>query len=585
MKKTIILLALTLGSLFPLWAQNQEEVPDTTYIHKSVEIEKDYRPELKASERLNVKIKPQKLNVKEFKPQYSLYYKTLDLSSNYRALEALPLKSFRRTSPYTNYIDAGLGYPLNSKANAYLQLLNNRNTKMALTLFHQGLYTSKIKNVQNDLGLDLSHDLNGDITLYAGLHYRLDYYNYYGQNSILDNEYYLLGTDTLLGSALIPDEMFRHHAEVYVGIDSKRGYNDWYYSGQLNYHYLRLSAADVMENRVDLKGSLNKDLDFAQLNLDFGLNTAIYHSTESLRPTLYNEQVVFTINPSLSNDLGDFTYHFGFKASISSQLGNVLSASPDFQATYRVYDKLKLYAGIQGSYTMNDLISITDENPYWNPYTTALYNNFVPLDLSIGANFKPIKNLIINPYFHYAYKKDNLSYLPEMFTADLSQSTQAFPEPFGFGGIFNALYQDLWEIKGGLNVIYDYKNLYGAQAKFEYTHTSEEVYQSPSFSLSFSAYAQIIKNLTLSGDFKLAAGRKALFLDRTNSGLSPNSLMRTIDMDDLYTLNLKAEYQIQNRVSIFLEGQDLLSSLGDNEIWQGYQSFGARGLIGISYKF
>jgi hypothetical protein len=583
MKKIIIALAF-LGTCILAQAQNATpEKQDTTLINKEVEIEKDYQPELKKSKRLNVKLIPRQPEVKAKKPNYSQYISEIKLHSNSAPIQQVPLEGYKRRTPYKNYIEVAGGMPINWATEGYVELIDNRRFQLNTNFIHTGIHNPVQHYYDTDIALNGSYQWSRQTTLFGSVNYLNDIYSYNGVDSVFgfDSSYKFPNNKIYKGDQLIPENQQRNRINIIAGIMQHQGRNPWAFNAHIAYDMLHLQSNGLMENRIALVGDGKYELDFATAALDINIQTAVYNNAPNAEiPVNLKNQTLISLSPKMLKSWKNIHFQIGAHLNISTDVKPHVNLLPDLKAEYQITKWFQAYGGLTGDYQFNDMIHSFNQNPYWDPENTMTFNTVKPLDGFLGANFTPLKNLTINPYIHYAYIENNISYTNKTYYST-DVRNDIYPRPshtLAYGNIFTAKYQDLSELNIGTKVSYDLKNTIGASADLNYYHYSSEVYHTPSFTCNMSAYGRIAEHLILSTDLKMAFGRKALFFKNTDQSYVEN-------MDAFIEWNLRASYELGNQFALFAKGNNLLGSIGDNQKWYGYENFGPYASIGFNYKF
>jgi outer membrane receptor protein involved in Fe transport len=254
---------------------------------------------------------------------------------------------------------------------------------------------------------------------------------------------------------------------------------------------------------------------------------------------------------------------------------------PQVNASYRLVDELLIaYGGVDGGLRQNTYYNFKTENPFVSPTllimpTSELYNVFGgvkgKLSNTVGYNIrtsygneenKPL--FLINPY---------KGRLPDL-------------EGYENGNSFGIIYDDVntLDIFGELKVEVSEKFSLGINANFySYSMTDQpEPWNLPDIKASVFSNFNITEKV-YGGASVFYVGERKDFFSATQIGLPMVPVNEIVTLDAFIDLNLHLGYRVNERLSVFAKGSNLLS---DNyEKWLFTPVQGIQGLMGATYKF
>ena len=288
------------------------------------------------------------------------------------------------------------------------------------------------------------------------------------------------------------------------------------------------------------------------------------------------------IAPSLVYVNEDLTLSLGAAVFVGLDIENSQSdffIYPRINASYRLVDELLIvYGGADGGLNQNTYYQFKSENPFVSPTlgimpTSELYNAFGglkgKLSNSVGYNIRA----------SYGKEENKALFLHNPRT-DI-----AAIEGYEHGNSFGIAYDDIntLAIYGELKVEVSNSFSLGINGTLNsYSVTNQlEAWNLPDFKASLFSNFNITENVFGGASIFYVGERKDLFID-TPGPSSPTSI-EVVTLDSYIDANLHLGYRVNDRLSIFAKGSNLLS---DNyEKWLFYPVQGIQGLLGATYKF
>jgi hypothetical protein len=221
-------------------------------------------------------------------------------------------------------------------------------------------------------------------------------------------------------------------------------------------------------------------------------------------------------------------------------------------------------AGFKGGMEKNTWSSLTAQNPYLaNRNVLAHTNNKMNLYARLKGNLGNNINVKVGAaYLLY----QNLSYMTNS-ASDSSQFSMLYSN--GNTSAFNLngeLTYDAYPFRTGVKLDY-----------YSYSKPGDDslrgAWHRPSFVGSFFAAYTIHKKIVLKTDIYYISGISGLNMVTNQEH----------KLDDIFDVNLKAEYRFSGQFSAFIEANNLLSQKYQRYLY--YQSRGINLLLGVTYRF
>jgi len=155
--------------------------------------------------------------------------------------------------------------------------------------------------------------------------------------------------------------------------------------------------------------------------------------------------------------------------------------------------------------------------------------------------------------------------------------------PFEAGNSFGVIYDDLQTLAFDVEANYDLTKDFNLGLTFNYsafnTDQQEEAWNLPSIYTSLIGSYQLNKKWTLGASLFYVGERK----DFESFVLDSEQVSKVVNVDAFVDLSLNVQYRINNQLSAFLMGNNLVG--GNYERWNNYQVQGLQVMGGISYQF
>lgn len=569
----VLFLLLILFS-FSTFAQEEENIGTEV-----VNIVKPYTPTI--SDAFKVKETPvlnDSVNMQKKKVQYQIF--SVPVASTFTPAKgkATNIEKAKPVKLYDNYATLGFGNYTTILGELYSNFQISRTDNAGFFFRHNSSQgeidgvrlENKYYNTQLD-GNYTSRQRDVSYRLDAGVKHQL--FNWYGLNETYDDadEEFISGLDAQqtyfsgnVGGSITMDDSFFEKVSANV-----RFLSDAYGSSEFNikakpeFSFPLTSFTLKVDGEVDyLSGSFEKQY------IDVGLGGINY--------SLLNAGVT----PSLVYLKDDLTLSLGVTAIAGLDLENSETdffIYPQINASYRLVEEfIIVYGGADGGLTQNSYYDFKEENPYVSPTlfiapTSQLYNGFG------GIKGKVTNSVGYNLRASYG-KEDNKA----LFVNNLDNAIGAmYLESYKYGNSFGIVYDDVntLSIFGELKVDVSEKFSLGVNAEFlSYSTTvQEEAWNLPELKATLFSNFSITEKIYGGASLFFVGERQDIY--RQNNIITPT----VVTLDAYLDANVHVGYRVNERLSIFAKGSNLLS---DNyEKWLNYPVQGIQGLLGATYKF
>ncbi|MDC8004471.1 TonB-dependent receptor [Aureisphaera galaxeae] len=423
-----------------------------------------------------------------------------------------------------------------------------------------GNYTSRQKDISFEIDAGAEHQL----------------YNWYGLNDIAND----FTAEEI--AAIDPQQSFLSvYVSGNVGLNESifqkvqggvRFTSDSFSSSEIHFTASPEFLLPIADFDVKVKG----DLDYLTGSFDrsyLDAGTGINYSYLNLGVT-----------PSLLYVNNDLTLSLG--ASIVLGMDTEASDTdifiyPQVYASYRLVDELLIaYGGAEGGLRQNTYYEFLSDNPFVSPTlpiapTSQLYNAFGglkgKLSNSVGYNIR------------VSYGKEDDKAL---FQLNPYKGRILTLEGYEYGNSFGLVYDDIntLDIFGELKIEVSEKFTMGLNANvYEYsTNNQPEAWNLPDIRASvFSNFS--ITEKVYGGVSLFYVGKRQEFFSSTQAGVPFEPFATVVSLDAYLDANVNVGYRVNDRLSIFAKGSNLLND--DYQKWLFYPVQGIQGLLGATYKF
>ena len=571
------LLALSICLLIAHTGYAQEDEEDKTLDTEVVNIVRPYTPSLsdafkiKQTPVINDSVTSQKQDV-----TYGIF--SVPVASTFTPAKgtAVGVEKAARAPLYDNYATLGFGNYTTALAEFYSSWQLSRTDNFGLFLRHNSAQ-GDIEDVDldasfldTDLSLsyssfqrDMAYDLNLDVT------HQL--YNWYGLSpirSIPDDVLNGIDPKQTYFSAAVSGGLSLEDSYFKQGRGSLSFLSDSFGSSELR----AVFEPQVVLPITEYEFLLNVDLDFVSgsfergyldmMPIDYGfLNLGVSPALEILDDdlTLFLGAAVYLGQDIENSDIDFFLY-------------------PRVRASYRLLDDTVIaYGGVEGDLVQNSFYGFKEENPFVSP-TLVIAPTDQVYDAYVGFKGKFAGNVSYN--IRGGYKNENNK---PLFLSNPFKGASAEFEGYEFGNSFEVIYDDISTVNlfGELKIALSDKATFGVSGSY-FGYDGDLTGSTPFNLPEFTGSATIDVQFT----DKIFAGASLFFVGERNDVLSDtfvNTLPVVITLDSYFDANIYATYRINERVSIFARGNNLVGT--NYQRWLNFPVQGLQVMAGATYKF
>lgn len=416
------------------------------------------------------------------------------------------------------------------------------------------------KESHTELTGDVSYFLD-ESELYSSLEVKRDAYTYYGQD---------------LGFTIPPNVDFAgpyYDLNKQVKGNLKLGIRDLDKVGRIGY-----AGEVVLAGFRDSYAVREQELGFVgegefrpskEIMANLGLSY-FTTATEDLRYDLNRNY--FSLRPEGQYTFGDFKFRAGVilvseNDSIAERKPRI-RLFPVLKSTYQVSEKLQVNAAISGDVQRNTYRSFVQENPFLGA-SDQLLNTVTKLSFAAGVAGIVSDKLVYRAGIDLR-RQSNLHFFVNSY-ADTAR--------------FELVYdQEATVFQFNSNVELSLTEKYTLATQFDFFHYNlsdqQVAWHRPTWILQLNNRYSPFKKLNLQANLQVMGGLQA-----RGFGVIETKPVRAevVKLPALVDLQLKIDYAVNPRLSIFAEGNNLLDR--SNTRWMNYPVRGIQGVGGMSFKF
>lgn len=458
-----------------------------------------------------------------------------------------------------NYLKLGYGNYGTILGEAYLGSVRNPTYLYNLYVRHRSsakgpVYDKNSGDNQTDVVLG-GKFFNGTNTIWGDLQYGERKVHFYGYNPVLELE---------------PDMIERR----FTSFSARAGVQKTALDEATIYHFN--TYWDFLRDNFEARESrFNFDLGLGyKFNEEFqfrvqGLVT--FSSRENRQDALKVGRNYYSAKPRLEYFGSGFTIKAGANlATDNDDLTQIATTAEDgfkvypfFRLDINPVKSVNIYGGYEGDLEFNSFQSFTNENPFLG-LDFILLNTDKESDIFAGLNVNLTNGFRVNAGFSLA-SLQRLAF----FTNNISDSTR-----------FDALYDtdavERTNVYGELAYERTENNIRSA-LRFDFydykLNSLEDPYHKPQYQATFNNAFSPIENLRVSADIYYLGGL---------IGLNQESNTR-VEMDDILDMNLGGNYNLNDKVSLFLELKNIFGK--KYERYLNYPTRGIQFLGGLTVSF
>lgn len=566
MKKLPVILcfvgAFSLGNSL-VFAQNKQQgaVQDQEFvIRKDRVLTVPTQP--RAFERLPVL--PQPKGMEEFNYSVTPFFLSLP------ALNLVPTaiqKDYRqpKTELYRGFVRAGFGNFASPLLEGRFMSTTADPLNYALKFKHQSFGKGPVEIQGNEspeshtaFGADASY-FTETLEVFGGLNWGQDKYSFYGEdpNFTIPNEVDFIGP--IIANNVMSTVQFQ------AGVRDIEKTGPVSYEGKLSFRNFKDSYA-AKENEVGIQagGKFRSESDWS------GRVDLAYFHTNPNDVNYQEKRNFFSIRPRISYNYEAFQFTAGL--NLVSENDSIADKSSDFRifpvlkASYQFADEFGFYGEFSGDVQRNTYFSFVNENPFLGPSEQLLntVNNY-KIEGGIEGQFQEA--------FHYRagikVSRFNQMHFFVNSEADSAKFELVYDDKstvFNINAELGFKFSDTYSLGSRLD-LYQYD-----------LSTQAEAWHRPVWELRVNNQLTPFEKLLVQANLNFMGGIKA-------RGIRGDETIpfEVVNLKTIADLQLKADFKITDRLSVFAEGNNILN--GKNARWLNYPVRGIQLIGGASFKF
>lgn len=572
----IFSLIFLFGSTSSLWSQEIEEGLGTEVVN----VVKPYTPTL--SDAFKVKQTPvlnDSITTAKKPVDYSIF--SVPVASTFTPAKgkAATVEKAKPETLFDNYATLGFGNYTTILGELFTNFRINRTDQAGLSFTHHSTqgdidgillsnnyFDTRLAGNYTSRAQDLSYEVKG------GIQHQI--VNWYGTNSIV-NAFDLAQLD-----AIDPQQTyFSGFLRGNIGLE-----DNLFETGELE---IRFMSDAFSSSEVHLVAKPEFLFPLEQFDLKVGGSIDFlsggferdYFNLTSLDYGYAN----FGIAPALIYTDDDLTLNLGVEAVIGLDTENSESnfyLYPQIQASYRLVDEVVIaYGGAEGGLKQNSFYNLKEGNQFVSP-TLAIMPTNEQFEVFAGLKGKLSSNVGYNIRASYGQAENYAFYQINPYKGRLPEL-----EGYEYGNSFNVLFDDLntLEVFGELKFAAAQGFSLGVNASvFSYSTDQAEAWNLPGLRATLFSDFDITDKL-YGGVSLFFVGERKEFFANTQIGVAQDPFNTVVTLDSYLDANAHLGYRVNERLSIFAKGSNLLN---DNyEKWLLFPVQGIQGLLGATYKF
>lgn len=468
---------------------------------------------------------------------------------------------------YTGWVRVGYGNFLSPLIEGRYLSTQSADLQYATKFHHQSFGKGPVSWMEEE-SKESHTELTGDVSyfldeseLYSSLEVKRDAYTYYGQD---------------LGFTIPPNVDFAgpyYDLNKQVKGNLKLGIRDLDKVGRIGY-----AGEVVLAGFRDSYAVREQELGFVgegefrpskEIMANLGLSY-FTTATEDLRYDLNRNY--FSLRPEGQYTFGDFKFRAG--VILVSENDSIAERKPGIRlfpvlkSTYQVSEKLQVNAAISGDVQRNTYRSFVQENPFLGA-SDQLLNTVTKLSFAAGVAGIVSDKLVYRAGIDLR-RQSNLHFFVNSY-ADTARFELVYDQEATVFQFNSNVELSLTE-KYTLATLFDF---------FHYNLSDQQVaWHRPTWILQLNNRYSPIKKLNLQANLQVMGGLQA-----RGFGVIETKPFRAevVKLPALVDLQLKIDYAVNPRLSIFAEGNNLLDR--SNTRWMNYPVRGIQGVGGMSFKF
>ena len=283
------------------------------------------------------------------------------------------------------------------------------------------------------------------------------------------------------------------------------------------------------------------------------------------------------ISPSIvfDREIIDFSAGLNLGVVADDDTSAILHISPEVLFKfYPIKNSLTIFAGASGDVNANNYRDILSLNPWINP-NEDFRTTETPLKAFGGINARISKHLAFNVDINYQMNQNDLL---------LVQTFNTLASPL-FYNDFRAIYDDINILSIGTDIRFFgsdkfFMSLNGRYYKY-YTANAISAWNRPDWKANLYLAYQITQRIKASSNLEVMGTRQ--WATYNNADITNHNTILFNTLDPYFNLNLKGEYEINQKFSAFIRADNVLNQ--SFEIMPGYNTHGLRIMLGVTFHF
>lgn len=574
------LIGFSLSSM--LFAQEKKDSLGT----ETVTIVKPYDPSIGDAFKIKaVPVNTENLFVKRIPVTYSIF--SFPVASTFvpmkGAAAALPKQPKPKT--YSNFARLGVGNFSTVLGELYSDFQIDRNRNFGIH-FHSLSSFGDVDNTildsdRSKTNLDLVYNSrNRDLSYKAVFGYQMEIVNYYG----------ITLTEPLL-------------LQLDPSTDVAQTYHRFNLGGTINPNIPVLQESELMfyyfgddfsSNEFQIINDSKLGFTVADTDLNLGLHLNFLSGSFDFldRQGLNGDYSFINLglaSPEISFENGDFEASAGLEVMFANDLENSendLYVYPKVKLSYALAGGYKLFGEATGGLQQHSFRTLADENPF---VASALFIAATDnkLNLKTGINGSIIDGLFFSLFAKYRIEDNKALFAKRDFN-----SINIGLEAFDYGNSFNVIYDDVNTLSFGLNAEYEFSSKLRLNLSGEYFDYSLDGSSSnpleiaanlPDYEVALTTNYRPTERWNVRLGLNLVGEREAFGFELPQTPGAVEEVAVKKSLDAYLDANIEVGYQINQRFSVFLRGNNLLDD--DYQRWNDFSVQGIQVLGGLSYKF
>ena len=473
---------------------------------------------------------------------------------------------------YPGYVKAGYGNFASPLLEARYMSVTADPFSFGLNLKHQSYKKGPVTIMSEEspeshtaFSADGSY-FGGAAEVFGGIKWGQDKYSFYGENP----EFVYSDLQDPISSVI--DHNVQNHFQIQAGIRDIEKVGPFSYSGQLSFRTFKDSYL-ASENEFGFRGE-GKFRAESDWSGKVGLE---YFSTNPVDEFYELNRNYLGIRPRISYDYEAFRFTAGL--NVVSENDSVPGKDSDFhifpvlKASYQFAEEFGFYGEFSGDVQRNTYFSFVQENPFLGPSEQLLngVNNF-KIAGGIEGQF--------NEIFHYRAGVDFSKFNNLHFYVNNAADTSRFQLVYD---------EKTTVVNMNAELGFKFSEVYTLGSRLDLNQfkvsTLQEAWHRPVWELRINNQVKPFEKLLVQANLNFMGGIKArgdlLTPDFDNTMVGPS--YEVINLKTIADIQLKADFKVTDRISIFAEGNNLLN--GQNTRWLNYPVRGIQLLGGASFKF